>query len=129
MWVRGSATSQKARCTGAVELHLYAASYGRWLLSKAHPPPSPFGVTGLLLTFGSLLLVDASGARVTTLSDEVIVEYFVMGPLTDEDVAANFVAVHFARARHFHLTPYLRAVEEMLGPDRISGLRFLVHAT
>ena len=57
-------------------------------------------MTGLQLGFGSLLLVDTSGAQVTTLGGEVIVEYFVMGPLieADEDVAANFVRAHFARA-------------------------------
>ena len=36
--------SKKARRTGVVELHRYAAWYGRWLLSKAHPPPSPPGL-------------------------------------------------------------------------------------
>ena len=45
----------------------------------------PFGVTCLLLGFGSLFSVDASGARVTTLSGEVVVEYFVTGPLTEAD--------------------------------------------
>ena len=35
---------EKARRTGAVVLHLYAAWYGRWLLSKAHPRPSPLGL-------------------------------------------------------------------------------------
>ena len=42
-----------------------------------------------------------------------------MGPLieADEDVAANFVTAHFARAWHFHVTPCLRAVGETLGPD------------
>ena len=42
-WVRVTAAS-KARRTGAVELHLYAASYGRRLLSKACQPPSPSDV-------------------------------------------------------------------------------------
>ena len=46
----------KARRTGAVLLHLYAASYGRWLLSMAHPPPSPFRATGLLLGLGPSFL-------------------------------------------------------------------------
>ena len=56
MWVRVTAASMKARRTGAVLLHLYAASYGRWLLSKAHPPPSPFRATGLLLGLGPCFL-------------------------------------------------------------------------
>ena len=56
MWVRATAASMKARRTGAVLLHLYAASYGRWLLSKAHPPPSPFRATKLLLGFGLFFL-------------------------------------------------------------------------
>ena len=38
-WVRVSTASKKARRTGAVLLHLYAASYGRWLLSKERPQP------------------------------------------------------------------------------------------
>ena len=41
--------------TGAVFLHLYAASYGRWLLSKA-PTAQPSRVTCLLQGFGLSLL-------------------------------------------------------------------------
>ena len=44
MWVRVTVTSKKARRTGAVKLLRYAACYGRWLLSKARPPPSPSGL-------------------------------------------------------------------------------------
>ena len=46
VWVRATVA---ARRTGAVELLRYAASYGQRLLSEAHPPAQPFGVTDLLL--------------------------------------------------------------------------------
>ena len=39
-WVRETVASKKARRTGAVELHRYAAWYGRWLLSKVHHRPA-----------------------------------------------------------------------------------------
>ena len=44
MWVRATVASKKARRTGAVYLHLYAAWYGRWLLSKVCHLPSPSGL-------------------------------------------------------------------------------------
>ena len=43
VWVRVTATSKKARRTGAVLLHLYAASYGQRLLRKACHLPSLVG--------------------------------------------------------------------------------------
>ena len=44
VWARSTAASKKAGRTGAVYLFLYAASNGRWLLSKARPLPSPLGL-------------------------------------------------------------------------------------
>ena len=83
MWVRVTVTSKKARRTGAVKLLRYAACYGRWLLSKARPPPSP---SGLRFSFWASVPPSKSsfGAPVTTVNGADVAEtsWWIASPIT-----------------------------------------------
>ena len=133
MWVRASTASKKARRTGAVYLHLYAACYGRWLLSKAHPPPSP---SGLRFSFWASVPPSQSsfGAPVSTVNSEDVAENFVVDRFSDHDRSrkiardagrslaapgeADVSGALCVKTMHSHFTTSLRAMGETLGPGR-----------
>ena len=77
-WVRATVASKKARRTGAVQLHLYAASYGRWLLSKACHLPSPLGLRTSCWAFAP-----HSNFRWSSFNHGDVVENFVVARLPE----------------------------------------------
>ena len=85
------------------------------------PAAQPFGVTDLLLGFGSLLLV--SGAPVTTVSGEDVAALppdSLGGELRDGSPLQGWCVscAHCTQTTHCPLISCLRAVEKTLGPER-----------
>ena len=107
VWARATAASKKAWRTGAVYLHLHAARYGRWVLSKACHPPSPFGLRVLCI---SLLLFHGSAWWRTS-----------RRVASQKPVRSCALC---AKPWHGQFSPCLVAVWETLGPERLSNSLF-----